>query len=56
MSYKQRLLEVVDAMTDAEADALLRWIEDRRKVARESSLPDDGAPTSADVIRDNRDC
>ena len=55
MSYKQRLREAIDAMTDAEADALLRWIEQRRAVVPESPLPDERARTSADLIRDDRD-
>jgi hypothetical protein len=55
MSYKQRLLEVIDAMTDAEADALLRWIEQRREVAPESPPSGEGTRTSAAMIREDRE-
>jgi hypothetical protein len=49
------LCEAIDAMTDAEADALLRWIEHRREVAQESPLVDDGTRSSAEAFREERD-
>jgi len=55
MSYKERLREAINAMTDSEADALLRWIEQRREVAPESAAPADRARTSAAMIREDRD-
>jgi hypothetical protein len=54
MSYKQRLRDLIDAMTDAEADATLRSIEQRCDPDRKPRSGD-GARTSAEMIREDRD-